>query len=153
MKLAALIFAVLLALAAVVTCIGIGWNVWYAESHTPTAAPGTVEQGKLNLHAQLEQTQQREAEIEKLFWNQPEKLEVLIASHKQRLDKLTGNPSAGELAAHDQQAVTRLEQRIVQIAAERQAQAEAAAAAQAAAEEQAKTDAAQQTTDGRQPAQ
>lgn len=131
-----MLIALALVAAGAATGLGIAWNVWYAESHTPTAAPGAVEQGRQNLHAQLEQSEQREAEIEKLYWNQPEKLEQIIEAHQQRYNKLTGNPTAGEIQQHDQQAVARLQQRIQQIWAERKAAAEAEAARAAALEEQ-----------------
>jgi hypothetical protein len=127
----ALILAI--GLFAITFSVIVGYNVWYAESHPPVPAPGAVEQGRTALHLQLYQTGQREAEIEKLYWSEPEKLQILIQSHRQRIDNLAGNTASSEIAAHDQQAIARLQQRITEIAAQRQAQAEAEAEAEKAA--------------------
>ena len=116
-------------LAASALTATIAWTVWYAENHAPSAALGPFEQSTAALHTQLAQSAQREAEIEKLYWNQPEKLQVLIQSHQQRIDKLTGNTASAEIVAHDQEAIARLEQRIAAIEAERVAQAQAEAEA------------------------
>jgi membrane protein involved in colicin uptake len=126
-----LVLALMLALGlfAITFCVIVGYNVWYADSHPAVPTPGAVEQGRTALHLQLYQASQREAEIEKLYWNEPEKLQVLIQSHQQRIDNLAGNKASSEIAAHDQQAIARLQQRIAEIAAQRQAQAEAEAEA------------------------
>jgi membrane protein involved in colicin uptake len=112
--------------------------VWWAGNHGVVTTPGAVEQGWQTLGAQLKQSEQSEAEIEKLYWNQPEKLAVLIEAHKQRMAKLEGNKTAGLIVAHDNEAVARLQQRIAAIYAQREAQAEAAAAAEKQAELEAK---------------
>ena len=109
--------------------MAVAWNTWYAGSHAVTVTPGAVEQGRQALDAQLKQATQREAEIEKLYWNEPEKLQVLIQSHQQRLAKLQGNTAAGAIVAHDNEAIARLQQRIAALEAARAAQAEAEAEA------------------------
>ncbi len=90
------------------------------------------------LRNQVTQAGQREAQIEKHYWNSPNQLQVLIHSHQQRIEQLTGNPEAGEIVAHDRDAVTRLEKRIADIEAERQAQAAAQVEQARLAAEQAK---------------
>ncbi|MDR3792006.1 MAG: hypothetical protein P4L03_01375 [Terracidiphilus sp.] len=149
MKTAATVLAVLVVLAAVTGGVAVAWNVWYAGSHGVVSTPGAVEQGWQTLGAQLKQSEQREAEIEKLYWNEPEKLAVLIESHKQRIAKLEGNKTAGLIVAHDNEAIARLEQRIAAIYAEREAQAEAAAEA----EKQAALEAKQQAWEEAHPGQ
>lgn len=115
----------------------LAYNVWRGESTVLAPIPGRVDLERRALHDQLQQATQREAEIEKLYWNQPEKLQVLIQSHQQRIARLDGNPAGNEIVAHDKDAIARLQQRIQTIAAQRQAQAEAAAAAAKAAADQA----------------
>lgn len=124
-----------IALAVLALLAGVwAYNVWRAETETIAYTPGVVEQGRMNLHTQLLQAEQREAEIEKVYWNAPEKLAILIHSHEQRIEKLTGNLAGGEIVAHDKDAIERLQKRIDAIAAARAAAAEAqAAAAQEAA--------------------
>jgi membrane protein involved in colicin uptake len=138
MKRAATVIAVLVVLAAVMGGVAVAWNVWWAGNHGVVTTPGAVEQGWQTLGAQLKQSEQSEAEIEKLYWNQPEKLAVLIEAHKQRTAKLEGNKTAGLIVAHDNEAIARLQQRIAAIYAQREAQAEAAAAAEKQAELEAK---------------
>jgi len=136
MKLKLIALALFLCLAAAAGATTLAWNIWYAESHTPWSAPDAVERGRQELAAQLAGSVQREAEIEKIYWNQPEKLQKLIAAHRLRAEKLAGNSAAGEILAHDKDAITRLEQRIAALEAERiaRAAAEAEAAQQAALE-------------------
>jgi hypothetical protein len=129
MKLKLLFLAIFLCLAAVGGGTALMWNLWFAQTHTPWAEPGAVEKGRLALAAQLADSVKREAEIEKIYWDQPEKLQVLIQAHQQREDKLAGNPAANQIVAHDQQAIDRLQQRIAALEAKREAQAEAEAEA------------------------
>ena len=110
------------------------YNVWRGETDTIVRPPSVVEQGRAALHNQLVQAELREAQIEKLYWNAPEKIEVLIQSHQQRIEKLAGNPAGGEIIAHDNVAIARLQKRIADIEVQRQAEA---AAREAAAEAQA----------------
>jgi hypothetical protein len=109
------------------------YNVWRGETEVLAPQPGPVEQGRQALHAQFEQSAAREAQIEKTYWDHPEKLQVLIQSHQKRVAELDGNPAAGELLAHDKDAITRLQNRITAIAAQRQAEAAQATAAEQAA--------------------
>lgn len=132
----------LLALVSAAVLLGItawivvSYSVWYANTRPVTHTPTAVEQGATALHAQLGTSAQREADIEKLYWNAPDKLNILIDAHQQRIAKLTGNPSAGEILAHDQQAITKLQARIGTLYAEQKArEAAAKAAAERAAEE------------------
>jgi hypothetical protein len=122
MKKTVLALTLSLAFLAIVFCAIVVSNVWYAEHHPPVAAPGTVEQGRMALHAQLLQAGQREEQFEKLYWNSPEQLQVLIQSHQQRIDRLAGNAAGGEIVAHDQDAIARLQQRIADLATQAQAQ-------------------------------
>jgi hypothetical protein len=110
------------------------YNVWRGETDPVTTTPGLVEQGRVDLHEKLVQAEQREAGIEKTYWNSPEKLRVLIKSHRQRMDELNGNNAGAEIVAHDKDAIARLERRIAGIEAAQEAQAEAR-------EEQAKVEA------------
>jgi len=129
--------AITIALGVVLALVGVlAYNVWRGETEVLAPIPGKVELERRALHAKLEQAQQRETEIEKMYWSQPEKLQVLIQSHQKRISELEGNAAGGEIVAHDKDAVARLQKRIEAIAVERQAQAEAAAAAAKAAAEQ-----------------
>lgn len=112
----------------------IGYNVWRGETAPVTKTPDAVEQGRVNLHNQLAQAEQREAQIEKMYWSSPEKLRILIQSHQKRIDELNGNSAGGEIVAHDKDAIARLEKRIADIATEQEAEVKAQA-------EQAKADA------------
>ncbi len=132
------VMAIALGVVVALACV-LAYSVWRGETEVLAPIPGRVELERRALHAQLEQAVQREAEIEKGFWNQPEKLQVLIDSHQQRIAKLQGNPAGDEIVAHDKDAIARLQNRIAAIAAARQAAAEAAAAraaAEAEADEQ-----------------
>ncbi len=118
-----------IALGVLALLVGVmAYNVWRAGTETIAHKPGVVEQGRMDLHTQLVQAELREAEIEKVYWNAPEKLAVLIHSHEQRVEKLNGNPAGSEIVAHDMDAIARLQKRIEAIAAERAAAAEAQAA-------------------------
>ena len=105
----------------------LAYNVWRAETDAIVRQPGVVEQGHTALHAQLLEAEQREAAIEKVYWNAPEKLAVLIHSHEQRIEKLAGNPAGGDIVAHDKDAIARLQKRIADLDAQRQAEAAAQA--------------------------
>jgi hypothetical protein len=132
--------ALAIALGAVAAlALVLGYNVWRGETEVLAPQPGPVEQGRQALHAQLEQAAAREAQIEKTYWDQPEKLQVLIQSHQTRITELEANSAGGEIVAHDKEAITRLQNRITAIAAERQAATEAAAAAAQAATDQSAT--------------
>jgi hypothetical protein len=113
---------VVLALAGVVF-----YNVWRGSTDQVAQTPGIVEQGRMDLHTKLVQAEQREAEIEKTYWNSPEQLRVLIDSHKKRMEELNGNSAGAEIVAHDQNAIARLEKRIADIEAEREAETKALA--------------------------
>ncbi|MDR3723349.1 MAG: hypothetical protein P4K83_02520 [Terracidiphilus sp.] len=136
MKKAAIVIAVLVVLAAVTGGVAVAWNVWYAGSRGVVSSPDAVQLGWQTLGTQLQQSKQSEAEIEKLYWDQPEKLKVLIEAHKQRMAKLAGNKTAGLIVAHDNESIARLQQRIQAIYIQRQAQAEAAEARQEALDAQ-----------------
>jgi hypothetical protein len=129
MKLKLVVLTLFLCLAAAAGATTLAWSVWYAESHTPWAEPDAMERGREALAVQLGDSVKREAEIERLYWNQPEKLQVLIQAHQQRMAKLDGNSAASQVVAHDKEAIAQLQQRIAAIEAEREAQAEAEAAA------------------------
>jgi hypothetical protein len=123
----------LCALAVVLVSI-VAYNVWRGETAPVVKTPDVVEQGRVDLHNQLAQAEQREAGIEKMYWDSPEKLRILIQSHQKRIDQLNGNSAGGEIVAHDKDAIARLEKRITDIATEKEAEAKAQA-------EQAKADA------------
>jgi hypothetical protein len=128
---------IVIPLAAVVVILLVGfmaYNVWLAETAPVVKTPGIVEQGRANLHNQLVQAEQKEAQIEKTYWDSPEKLRILIQSHQKRIDQLNGNVASGEIVAHDKDAIARLEKRIADIEAAKEAEAKAQA-------EQAKIDA------------
>jgi len=105
-------------LLASVFCAIVAYDVWYAGRHAPVVTPGAVEQGRMALHAQLAQATQQEEQAEKLYWNSPGQLQILIQRHQQRIDALAGNTASGEIVAHDQQAMARLQQRIDDLAAQ-----------------------------------
>ncbi|HTA80479.1 MAG TPA: hypothetical protein VK720_13095 [Terracidiphilus sp.] len=121
-----------LCLLAVVLVGIVAYNVWRGETAPVAKTPDAVEQGRANLHNQLAQVEQREAQIEKMDWDSPEKLRVLIQSHQKRIDQLNGNSAGGEIVAHDKEAIARLEKRIADIAAEKEAEAKADALAKKA---------------------
>ena len=114
----------------------VAYNVWRAETAPVVKTPGIVEQGREELHAKLLAQEQREAQIEKLYWDSPEKLRLLIKSHQDRIDQLKGNDAGAEVVAHDRDAIARLEKRITDIEAEQAAQEKAAEEAQKAEKEQ-----------------
>jgi len=114
----------------------VAYNVWRAETAPVVKTPGIVEQGREGLHAKLLAQEQREAQIEKLYWDSPEKLRLLIKSHQDRIDQLKGNDAGAEVVAHDRDAIARLEKRITDIEAEQAAQEKAAEEAQKAEKEQ-----------------
>lgn len=113
------------------------YNVWRGATDPVAKTPSIAEQGRMDLHAKLAQAEQREAGIEKVYWDSPEQLRVLIKSHQQRIDELKGNSAGGEIVAHDQDAIARIEKRIADIEAQREAEAKAQAD-QAKAEAQAR---------------
>ncbi|HUN83668.1 MAG TPA: hypothetical protein VMU48_04780 [Terracidiphilus sp.] len=122
------------ALAAVFVGI-MAYNVWRGETTPVEKTPGIVEQGREDLHAKLLEQEQREAQIEKLYWNSPEQLRVLIKSHQQRIDQLRDNTAGAEIVSHDKDAIARLEKRIADIEAEQAAQAKSAEEARKAQQE------------------
>jgi len=137
-----LVFIVLGALA--VTPFGIMfYNAWRGETEPVVKTPGVVEQGRMDLHAKLLQAEQREAEIEKVYWNSPAQLQVLVKSHEQRIDQLKGNDAGAEIVTHDKDAIERLEKRIADIEAAREAEAKEKA-------EQAKAEAAEKKAEAKQ---
>jgi hypothetical protein len=85
------------------------------------------------LHQQLLQTEQSEAQQEKLNWDSAGKLQVMIDSHQLRIEKIGDNPAGVELVAYDRQSIVRLQQRIVDLA--ELARARAAEQAQEAADD------------------
>jgi hypothetical protein len=114
----------LLALAALLLLIGfIGWNVWQAVYEPVTTPPTLVELGHQQLHNQLEQSKTREAEIEKQDWDSITLLRGLIDAHQHRIDQLKDNSQAGEILAHDRDAIARIEKRIADLQAQQAEQA------------------------------
>lgn len=132
MKIAALALVVLAVLA-----VAVGYTVWRADTAPVTTPPSAMQVGGQKLHAQLENTIQHESQIEKQAWGSVDELVKLIAWHQQRIQKLTGNPQAGEILAYDRDSITRIQARINQLMVEEKAKEEAAA-------EQAKEEALQQ---------
>ena len=123
--------------ALVALFVGImAYNVWRGETTPVVKTPGIVEQGREALRAKLLEQEQREAQIEKLYWNSPEKLQVLIKSHEERIDQLKGNNAGAAIVAHDKDSIARLEKRIAEIEAEREAAAKAAEEARKAEKDQ-----------------
>jgi hypothetical protein len=128
-----IVFIFLVMLSAVLVGVAF-YNVWRGETDPLVTTPGPVEQGRMDLHAKLVQAEQREAGIEKTYWHSPEKLRVLIKSHRQRVDELNGNNAGAEIVAHDKDAIARLEKRVADLEVAQEAEAEAR-------EEQAKVEA------------
>ncbi|UWZ83910.1 hypothetical protein [Occallatibacter riparius] len=120
MKKFAIAFAALLVLIAFA-----GWNVWHAVYEPVTSKPSLVEEGRQQLHVQLEQAKTREAEIEKQDWDTVSLLRGLIEAHQHRIDQLKDNGQAGEIVAHDREAIARIEKRIADLQAQQAAQAAA----------------------------
>lgn len=107
-------FAIALAVLAVCVIVFM-FNVFRATQLPVTAAPDPLEQGRQKLHAQLVASEQREAGIEKQDWNSIPLLRDLINSHQERIGKLAGNGQAGEIIAHDRDAIARLEKRVQEL--------------------------------------
>lgn len=105
-------------------------NLWRGERETITKPTTALQEGQTALHAQLLQGEQREAQLEKQYWDSAAQIRLLITAHQQRIDRLSGNSQAGEIVAHDRDAIARLEKRIADLEAQ-------ALAREAAAEEQA----------------
>ena len=128
MKKLAIALVVLAALAAMMV-----YNVRVAETEPIPQTPGPLEQATMDLHNQLKQAEEREAQFEKLYWDSPDQLRVLISSHQHRIERLAGNKQAGEVVGHDREAIARVEKRIAELEARRQEQS-AEAQAQASGE-------------------
>lgn len=120
-----LAFAFLLAVGVLFAA----YNVWRADNEPVSTPPGPLELGRAHLQAQLDEAKQREARFEQQDWNSPELLRGLIAAHQARIDKLKDNREAAGIVAYDRAEMDKLEKRIAEIAAQREAAAEAAAAA------------------------
>jgi cell division septation protein DedD len=113
-----------IALAALLILVAFaGWNVWHAVYAPVTTTPSLVEQGRQQLHAQLEEAKTRESEIEQQDWGSIPLLRGLIQAHQHRIDQLTGNSQAGEILAHDRDAIARINQRISDLQAQQAQQA------------------------------
>jgi hypothetical protein len=115
------ILAIAVGLLAILAAI-LGYNVWRAENDPVTTIPGPLQTAQAQLDSQLHEAESREPEIEKQYWDSPKQLRILINSHQQRIQQLTGNTQAGAILAHDREAVARLEKRIAELEAERLAQ-------------------------------
>lgn len=113
-----------IAVAALLVLIAFaGWNVWHAVYEPVTSKPSLVEEGRQQLHLQLEQAKTREAEIETQDWDTVSLLRGLIEAHQHRIDQLKDNGQAGEIVAHDREAIARIEKRIADLQAQQAAQA------------------------------
>jgi hypothetical protein len=113
MKKLAIAVAVLVFLAGIAS-----YNVWRANQDPVTTPPSPLDIGRQQLHAQLESAKPREAEIEQQDWNSVTLLRGLIKAHQQRIDELSGNSQAGEILAHDHDAIARLQKRIADLIAQ-----------------------------------
>lgn len=120
-KAAAIAFGVLVLFAAVPV-----FNVWRAGQEPIARAPSAVEIGRMQLHAQLEDAQKTEDQAEKPAWDSVPELRQLIKWHQQRIEKLDGNPEAGEILAYDRESIDRLETRITALGVLEAAREEAA---------------------------
>ena len=121
-----------IALAVVAVCfIVFMFNVLRATQQPMAAEPDPLQQGQQKLHAQLVASEQREAEIEKQDWNSITLLRDLIDAHQVRMGKLAGNSQAGEIVAHDRDAIARLEKRIQDLAEQESLKSQTPAAQQA----------------------
>jgi hypothetical protein len=110
----------------VLLTVGLMYSVW-RESQAPiNRTPGPLENGRTQLHTQLEEAKKTEGAAEKQNWDSPEHLRAFIEGHQQRIEKLKDNKEAAEIVAYDRDAIDRLEKRIAQIADEEAAKAEAA---------------------------
>jgi membrane protein involved in colicin uptake len=121
MKIAALILVVLAALAG-----ALAWTVWRADTAPVNTPPNALQSGEQQLHQQLDETRQHEAEVEKQAWNSMDQLVKLIQWHQHRIDRLTGNSQAAEVVAYDRESIARIQARINDLAAEEKAKALAA---------------------------
>lgn len=121
MKIVALALVVLAVLA-----VAVSYTVWRADTAPVTTPPSALDVGAQKLHAQLQETIQHESQIEKQAWNSMDDLVKLIQWHQQRIQKLTGNPQAGEILAYDRNSIARIQARINELAAEEKAKEEAA---------------------------
>jgi len=130
----------------VLFAVGLMYTVWRASQEPVTHAPGPVEVGRVQLHAQLEDAKKTEAAAEKQDWDSPEKLRAMLQGHEQRIEKLKDNKEAADIVAYDRDAVDRLQKRITQIA-------EQEAAKQKAAEDAAKEAAREAAREAKQAAQ
>src|SRR5215469_6192632 len=110
MKKLAIAFAVLILILGIVA-----YNIWRAYQDPLTTQPTLVELGRQQLHQQLLDSEKREFEIEQADWNSITLLQDLIKAHQTRIDKLTANPQAGEIIAHDKDAIARIQKRIADI--------------------------------------
>ncbi|HKF48139.1 MAG TPA: hypothetical protein VKB38_12330 [Terracidiphilus sp.] len=110
-------FAIAVGLLVVAGAIW-SYNVLRADQEPVSATPSPVEAGRQKLHDQLAQSAQREAEIEQQDWNSVTLLRALVAAHQERIQKLTGNSEAGEILAHDRDAVARLQKRVNDLVAQ-----------------------------------
>jgi len=115
------ILAIAVGLLAILAAI-LGYNVWRAENDPVTTIPGPLQTAQAQLDSQLHEAESREPQIEKQYWDSPKQLRILINSHQQRIQQLTGNTQAGAILAHDRAAVARLEKRIAELEVERLAQ-------------------------------
>lgn len=112
-----------IALAILFFAIGIwAYALLRAGQEQPAPTPGPLQAGRQKLHDQLLDSEQREADIEKQDWNSITLLRGLIDAHQRRIQKLTGNAEAGEIIAHDRDAIARLQKRIDDLAAQQSAQ-------------------------------
>jgi peptidoglycan hydrolase CwlO-like protein len=118
----------LAAALVVVVIVAIGINLSRASQEPLVTAPDLLQAGRQKLHAQLVQSEQREAEFEKQDWHSIPLLHDLVAAHQKRIAELSGNGEAGEIIAHDNEAIARLQKRIDELAATEAEKARAAAA-------------------------
>jgi hypothetical protein len=115
-----------IAFAALLLLIGFAsWNVWHAVYEPVTTQPSLVDLGRQQLHAQLEQSKTRESEIEQQDWASIPLLRGLIEAHQHRIGQLKDNTQAGEILAHDRDAIARLEKRIADLQIQQAAQQQA----------------------------
>jgi hypothetical protein len=110
----------------VLLAVAMVYSVWRESQEPVTRTPGPLETGRMELHAQLEQSIKTESEAEKQNWNSSEKLRALIEGHRQRMERLKDNKEAAEIVAYDRDAIDRMEKRIAQIAEQEAARVEAA---------------------------
>jgi hypothetical protein len=101
----------------IIVIVAIGFNLSRASQEPLITTPDPLQVGRGKLHAQLVQSEQREAVIEKQDWNSIPLLRELVLAHQTRIQKLAGNSEAVEIIAHDQDAIARLEKRIQELTA------------------------------------